>query len=340
MLHSFLDAFSLANPATCLLLFLGASLLMLWRLEAMMEHGLEGTALGTLIIPYCSGLGNLAFIAIVLKSGEPADQIVVASFVNNITNLSLLLGLPALLWGLDLLPLARRQKDAARSRRLSRAAEKHRTAQRLSRLSLLLTLAAALFFTAAAWLLGRDGLLDLTDGVVLVGIFLFWQCFQVFDVLKHNVRHEITFGLSFYRDLLLLLAGGWLVYASLDWLVNWISTAKGGWFSSEHLGWLGGWLLVLPNALLALYYGWRRRADVVYSSQVGDGHICIPLCLGLAALAQPVSLPPLHASACGLLAGICALHLLLVFAAGRIPRWIGGVLVVGYGWFVYAGLLA
>ncbi len=338
MLHSFLETFGLASPASCLLIFLGASLLMLWRLEAMMEHGLEGTALGTLVIPYCSGLGNLAFIAIVLRSGEPTHQIVVASFVNNITNLSLLLGLPALFWSLDLLPLTRRPKNDVRSGRLSRAAEKHRTAQRLSRLSLLLTLAAALFFTAAVWLLGRDGRLDATDGAALVGIFLFWQCFQVFDVLKHNVRHEITFGPAFYFDLILLLAGAWLVYASLDWLVNWLSNHEGGLFSSDYLGWLGGWLLVLPNALLALYYGWRRRADVVYSSQVGDGHICIPLCLGLAALVQPVALSSLHAAACALLAGLCALHLVLVLAAGRIPRWIGGALVAGYGWFVYVGL--
>jgi len=36
---------------------------------------------------------------------------------------------------------------------------------------------------------GRDGKLDRTDGLMLIGLCLFWQCFQVFDVLKHNVRH-------------------------------------------------------------------------------------------------------------------------------------------------------
>jgi len=29
--------------------------------------------------------------------------------------------------------------------------------------------------------------------------------------------------------------------------------------------------MVLPNALLAFYYGAKRRADIVYASQVGDG---------------------------------------------------------------------
>ena len=39
--------------------------------------------------------------------------------------------------------------------------------------------------------------------------------------------------------------------------------------------------MVLPNAMLALYFGWRRKPEVVYSSQVGDGHICLPLCVGI-----------------------------------------------------------
>ena len=31
--------------------------------------------------------------------------------------------------------------------------------------------------------------------------------------------------------------------------------------------------MVLPNGLLAFYYGWRGNPEVVYTSQVGDGHI-------------------------------------------------------------------
>jgi len=41
-------------PWTYLALFLATSLLMIWRLEAMLDHGLEGTALGTVVMPYCS----------------------------------------------------------------------------------------------------------------------------------------------------------------------------------------------------------------------------------------------------------------------------------------------
>ena len=32
----------------------------------MLKHGMEGTALGTIIMPYCSGLGNLLFVLMIL----------------------------------------------------------------------------------------------------------------------------------------------------------------------------------------------------------------------------------------------------------------------------------
>jgi len=73
-----------------------------------------------------------------------------------------------------------------------------------------------------------------------------------------------------------LLAGAYLVYVSLDWLVEWLAEQKDTPFGSQSLGWLSGWLMVLPNALLAFFYAARRRADIVYASQIGDGHICIP----------------------------------------------------------------
>ena len=48
---------------------------------------------------------------------------------------------------------------------------------KINRLSLLLTLTAVLFFTGAVWALARDGRLDFGDGLVLVGLFLFWLLF-------------------------------------------------------------------------------------------------------------------------------------------------------------------
>ncbi len=47
-----------------------------------------------------------------------------------------------------------------------------------------------------------------------------------------------------------------------------------------------------------------------------------------------------NATALAMLLGVAGLHAAYLLLAGGLPRWAGGVLVAGYGWFVYAGLLA
>lgn len=199
---------------------------MIWRLEAMFHHGLEGTALGTLVVPYCSGLGNLVFVFILWRDDGAPVAIMVNSLVNNVTNLTLLLGLPALIWPLQIVA--------------PRGNSSERRTQRLSRLALSLTLAAVLFFTGLTWALGRDGQRDRSDGLALIGVFLFWQCFQVYDVLKHNVQRNAHFSPLFYLDWLFIAGGGWIIYESLDGLVGQLNTIKSGFFRADHLGWITG----------------------------------------------------------------------------------------------------
>jgi cation:H+ antiporter len=317
-------------------------MLMIWRLNAILDHGLEGTALGTLVMPYCSGLGNLIFVFLLLNSHGDAREIMTNCLVNNTTNLTLILAIPALIWGLNMAPSVADGKEGKDSKpkrsKKNPKADKVETEQRLSRLSLLLTMAAVVFFTGAVWALGQDGYIDFNDGLVLVGLFLFWQCFQVFDVLKHNVRQRHSFSALFYVDLAILLVGAVLLYVSLDWLVQWLTTQKTGFLSVQNLGWLSGWLMVLPNAILAVYYSVRGRADIVYTSQIGDGHICIPLCVGLFALFQPIPMPAFFQTSITILLGATALHFLVIITLGRLPRWAGWLLLVAYAWFVYTGL--
>ncbi len=338
LLPFLLESILLSHPVVYLVVFLGVSLLMIWRIEAMLDHGLEGTAIGTLLLPYCSGLGNLIFVFLMVKQPGAAPEVLINSLVNNITNLTLLLGIPALIWGLQVLPA--KAAVGGRRRKSAKRAKGAGSEQQLNRLSLMLTLAAVVFFTGAVWLLGSDGVLNRSDGFVLIGLFLFWQCVQVFDVLKHNVRQRVSFGLQFYLDVLAVLGCAYLMYGSIDWLVTWLSGREHGFISRDNLGWLTGWLMVLPNAVLALYWGWRRRADVVYSSQVGDGHICIPLCLGLFALMEPLPLGGFSTTALALLLGSAGLHGAFLLTSGGLPRWAGGGLILAYGWFVYAGLLS
>src|SRR5881296_255178 len=88
-------------------LFIAASFLMIWRLETMKAGGVEGTVLGTLVMPYCSGMGNLIFAFVLGIRGGSGTEVVTNSLVNNVTNMTLLLGLPAVFWGMNVLPAAK-----------------------------------------------------------------------------------------------------------------------------------------------------------------------------------------------------------------------------------------
>src|SRR6266542_5916468 len=102
-------------PWLCLAVFLAGSMLMLWRLESMSARGMEGTVLGTLVMPYCSGLGNLIFAYVMsgqswfqgalrgnLLGNSSSREVMTNCLVNNVTNMTLLIGLPAAIWGLSL----------------------------------------------------------------------------------------------------------------------------------------------------------------------------------------------------------------------------------------------
>ena len=289
----------------------------------MSKYGMDGTVLGTLITPYCTGMPNLIFVLVMAKQGGSGAEVLTNCVVNNVTNLTLLIGLPAALWGMAITP---GKKPGSSS-------------PQLNRLSMLLTLFAVLFFTGIAWAMGRRKEIGFTDGLFLIGLFLCWQLFHIFDLIKTNRRRHKTLGRILYLDLFLLVAASYAIYLSTDGLVAWLSTIPSGFISARHLGWLSGWLDVLPNGVLAFYYGWKRRAEVVYTSQVGDGHICIPLCIGLFALFKPIAVQPFFETGVLILGAATLVHLLFIGASGRLPRLAGWILTAAYGLFLYLGLL-
>ena len=314
-------------------LFLIASFLMVWRLEVLSAKGFEGTVLGTLVMPYCTGMGNLIFAFILGRNGGSGADVMTNSLVNNVTNMTLVLGLPAILWGMKILPsetIRAGQKPEERFRQDAGTQPALADA----------TLLAVLFFTGAVWALGRKGRIDFNEGLVLVGLFLFWQCFHIFDVLKNNVPPgKIAFGWTLPFDLALLAIGAYGIYVSTDWLVNWMSHIHTGFISAKYLGWLSGWLMVLPNALLAVYYSWRGQPETVYASQVGDSHVSIPLCIGIYALYHTMAMPAFFHAGMFILLGATLVHFFCVALFGQLPRAVGWVLVVAYGVFLYKGLL-
>ncbi len=304
----------------------------------MSDNGIDGTVLGTVVMPYCSGLGNLIFAVLLGTRSGSGAELMTNCLVNNVTNLTLLIGLPAMIWGITIVP----GESSRGTKRKNRAGEKGsgNKASRINRLSLLLTLTAVLFFTGGVWALASDGKIDPGDGLVLIGLFLFWQCFQIFDVLKNNVQQSKVFSWMLLVDLILLGVGAYGIYVSIDWLVDWLSQIKSGFISAKNLGLLSGWLMVLPNALLAIYYGWTKRPEIIYTSQVGDGHICIPLCVGIFALHQSISLPNSFRIGMLVLIGATILHFFFVAILGRLPRIVGMTLIGSYAYFLYKGFLS
>jgi len=303
-----------------IILFLISSFIMVWRLNAVEQKGFQGTMVGTLIMPYCSGFANLAFAFVMGRSGGAGSLVLENCIVNNVTNMTLIIGIPALFGTMGLYS----KSDGKEAR--------------ISYFSILLTLVALLFFTGAVWTLARDGRLDFSDGLMLCGIFVFWQVIHLFEVMKNNVRKKQSLKFSLIFDLALAGLCAWVCLYSIDGLVDCITLRGKGWLSVKYLGILSGILMVVPNGLLAFYYIARGRADIAYSSQMGDCHICIPLCIGLYALFSPITLPPSFFPGIIAILGAGCTHLFFAAFTGRIPRIIGGVLTMGYVFFFYRGL--
>lgn len=318
------------EPWFSLFIFIGCSTLMVFRLGAMEEKGLEGTVLGTLIMPYASGFPNLVFAFVLGRQGGDGALVLENCLVNNVTNLTLLIGLPALFWRMNVAPSI---KEKRRKKRGTKT-------QRLNYLSLLLTLFALIFFTGALWAMGIDGAINTSDGMVLAGIFIFWQVFHVFDVLKHNVHKRQSLPWTMVLDVLLVIVCGLGIFSGIERVVQWIMQIGPGSILYDHLGLISGCVMVLPNGFLAIYYAQAGRADIVYSSQVGDGHICIPMCIGLFALFSTITVPGFMNFGILIVIGAGLVHFLLIFILGRVPKLIGAALIGAYGYFIYTGFIS
>jgi cation:H+ antiporter len=308
--------------------FLSACFLMITRLNAVEKNGFEGTIVGTLVMPYFSGFPNLCFAYLMAKSGNNGHLVLENCLVNNVTNLTLILALPALLWEMNLFPETRGTPQKTQT---------HET--KINYLSLLLSLLALIFFTAALWQVGRDGVINAGDGWILVGLFLFWQIFHLFEVLKTNTRKDRKIKPRIFIDLAIIGICAWAIFSSINGLVEWINLYGRGLFAKENIGILSGFLMVLPNGFLAVYYAAVHRADIAYSSQIGDCHICIPLCIGVFALLSPIHVPSSFETAVYCIMGAGTGLFFLTAFFGKLPRWAGVILMGLYGVFIFKGII-
>lgn len=323
MIHNSISSLGTFAPFVCIALFLLASLLVVWRLEVLSRQGVEGTVLGTIFMPFCSGMGNLVFAWVLARNSGDGNDVMINCLFNNITNLTLLIGLPVLIWSMASIP-----------RRKSQAAMRE---HKVGRLSLSLNLVAALFFSLFVWLLAADGELSRMDGFVLLALFFFWQCFHIYDIKKTNLLKKKSYPKTLPIEVVLLLLGAFAVFVSTDWLVQWFQSLESDAFPPRMLGWASGVLMVLPNALLAFYYGAKNRMDVVYTSQSGDAHICIPLCIGIFAAFRAIPASEFLQQSLLILMGLCLTHLFFIMLLGRLPRFVAIIFLFAFGYFLWAG---
>lgn len=316
-----------AHPLSQLAIFIAANALMVWRLHMMESKGFEGTVLGTLIMPYCSGFPNLVFAYVMSQSPGNGGAVIDNCLVNNATNLTFILGMAALFGAAAILPKTKAQQ------------KKHKVFSRINRLNLLFTLIALFLFTGTLWALAKDGELNFYDGLILVGLFVFWQILHMFEVMKDNVRNEKSIHWSIIIDLALIAVSAYGIYFSVNHLVDWSATTQNPLFSFARIGWVSGLLMVLPNAFLALYYTYIGRQDIVLTSQVGDGHICIPMCIGLFSVVNTAQIPDSFQTGIYIILGAAVILFLSIAALGRIPRFAGAGLVGAYAFFLYNGLI-
>ncbi len=324
LIHEAISSLGVFAPYAALSLFLLANLLVVWRLEVLSRQGVEGTVLGTIFMPFCSGMGNLVFAWVLARNGGDGNDVLLNSLFNNVTNLTLLIAVPVLIWSMASIP---RKKSQAALREF-----------RIGRLSLVLNLVGVFFFSFILWALAADGEIARTEGVVLLALFIFWQCFHIYDVKKTNLLKKKAYPKTLVLDIALLLFGAFLVFVSTDWLVQWFQDFESGRLPAGFLGWASGVLMVLPNALLAFYYGARNRMDVVYTSQSGDAHMCIPFSIGLFAVFHAIPTGAFLQQALWILMGLSLAHLVFIALLGRLPRFAAALFIAAFGYFIWVGL--
>jgi cation:H+ antiporter len=89
-----IEAKGIFAPWLFLALFLLASLVMIWRLEALSARGFEGTVLGTLGDAVLLRVWATSFSRSIVGRTAPRRRtdVMVNSLVNNVTNMTLILG--------------------------------------------------------------------------------------------------------------------------------------------------------------------------------------------------------------------------------------------------------
>ena len=309
------------TPWALLALYTLSTALILWRLHAMAQRGRSSAVLSAGLLPYATGWGNLCLVWLLLRIDGPTEAIPLNLWTNNLTSLSLMLALPALIWGLKLIPDSQSKKSSPASPAV--------------RGPLILNCISFILFSLATWQLGQDGEINRNEGFALLGLFALWQCLQIFQTLKQTPAASTASIPLNVLDGLLILLGGFISLLAVDGILTTLMAQETGFFSIQQLGLLTGALMLLPNAMLAWHYARQQRADAVYYSQLSDAHICMPLCLALCAIFQPLALPTFLLDGLRFLAALALVHLLCLQLLKELPKLVAAGLLAVYAYALF-----
>lgn len=325
-------------PFHYLVVFCVVQYLLINRLNSLEKKGFEGTEIGTLVMPYCSGIANIIFVYVVARSSLSGLAVIENCMVNNVTNLTFILGVTTFFYPITIVS---RPPEAHHSLKQMMVNRQMVIKTKIDQVNLTGTAITLLFFTGVLWALSQDRVLDNMDGLVLLAMFLFFQVHQVLEARKKGLRiNRVVITRKYLvANFIILAVLAYVSYLSLEHLTTWFSTFSQAHFNKNYLGWVSGVLMVIPNALLAVYYARNNKGEIAYSSQIGDCHICIPLCIALFSFYRDIRIPDFFNTGILILITAGAIHLLLIMIRGRLTRYVGFLLITGYAYFLYTGLI-
>ena len=196
-----------------------------------------------------------------------------------------------------------------------------------------------MFITAVLLLLGWDGTVSLGDGLILAGLFIAYIAHLLYDAKKHPDTADIEFirELSLPKSLMWTVVGLALIILGSDFAVDAATEIARILGLSERF--IGLTIVALGTSLPELFTSVmaarKGNADIAIGNIVGSNIFNILLVVGLSSLIIPVPfaqafrIDTLVALGAGLLLWLCSLR-------GKLQRWHGAVMLLGYGgYFAY-----
>jgi cation:H+ antiporter len=243
------------------------------------------------------------------------------AWTNHLTGLCLVIALPTLIWGLRLSAKSRSKKALQESQS--------------QRISLSLSLVAMVLFNLTLWTLGHDKEISRFDGFWLIGLFLSWQCFRYYELLKEVKQQSRDWHPMLVIDIALILTGSIVALLSTDGIVSGILAEKESILRADRLGLLTGVFMLLPSAGIALYYGWKQDSALIYRTQLSGGQISMPLSIGLFAIFKPITVLNFIEDGLLFITTVALVHLICVLLLSELPKLVAAGLVAAYSYALY-----